>query len=242
MPTKPKLEVVTDPQHDAATPRLRFRDAAPEWARLTEKLTELTAREATLIEELRPLNERMARKGEFSTGVVRRTVKSQDRPAPIEHSDAVKKLLGDLTPPPAAPHEYKIVENHDKAQWRLLSEELDTVRTAIGLIHEPLKKAWLDGSAAYCQHVGPDYRTIASGLCASLIALGQAVVAHEDFAKDLREQGVAWGMLRPMSIAALGSPLKPDSEFTRVLKWAIECGHLHTNDIPTEWSAHRGSN
>jgi hypothetical protein len=224
----------------AAGPRPRFRETAPVWARLTDKLAELTAREAELIEQLRPLNERLARTGQFEAGFGHIKPKRDDAPvAEIDHSPAVKKLLGDLAPPPLAPVQFRITEGPDKAKWREISDELDSVRSAIGVIHEPLKKAWLAGSADYCQHISPDYRAVAASVCASLIALGHAMVAHEKFAKDLREQGVAWGMLRPMAVSALGSPLHADSEFSRVLKWAVECGHLHADDIPPEWAPHR---
>ena len=221
--------------------RPRFRTIAPEWAQLSDKLAELTAREAELIEELRPLNERLARNGGFSTGVVRRPVRSDKAPAAVDHSPAVKKLLGDLAPPAKQPEAFQINEDPDKTRWREVSAELDAVRTAIGVIHDPLRAAWLDGSAAYCQHVAPDYRAIAAAVCTSMIALGHALIAHEDFGKDLREQGVAWGMLRPISLSALGSPTDPASEFIRALKWAIECGHLHADDVPAEWAAHRAA-
>jgi hypothetical protein len=221
------------------TARSRFRAIAPEWAALSDKLAELTAIEAKLIEEIRPLNERFAQRGDFATGFARSATK-QDAPAKaVDHAPNVKKLLGDLTPAPKAPAQRTVFESHDRKRWRQLAEDIDGVRTAISLIHEPLKKAWLDGSAAYCRHCEPDYRTIASSLCATLIALGHAMVAHENFAKDIREQGVAWGILKPMSLAALGSPTDSSSEFSRALKWAIECGHLHIDDVPAEWAARR---
>jgi hypothetical protein len=219
-----------------------FREAAPEWARLSDKLAELTATEAQLIEELRPLNEKLARTGQFSLGMVRRQKPNEEDRSnvAVDHPPGVKKLLGDLAPPVKSKENFLVFEGPEKARWRELSEELDSVRMAISLIHEPLKKAWLDGSAAYCQHVAPDYRNIASGVCAALIALGRAVMAHEEFAKALRQQGVAWGMLRPVSLSALGNPLDASSEISRALMWAIECGHVHVDDIPSEWAAHRG--
>ena len=221
------------------SPSVRFRDAAPEWAQRTDKLAELTAREAELIEKLRPLNEALARTGEFSVGIQR--IHQKQTTEVEQHSPAVQRLLGDLTPPARSPAPFNLVEGPIKEKWREVSDELDAVRTAISVIHEPLKRAWLNGSAAYCERVAPDYRAVVADVCAALIAAAQAMLAHEKFLKDLREQGVAWGMLKPISISGLGlgSPLEATSELSRMLKWAVECGHLPAENIPREFAARR---
>src|ERR1019366_2434846 len=122
----------------------------------------------------------------------------------------------------------------ERGRWLQLREQLDAVRTAISLIHEPLRKSWLDGSASYCDALAPEYRRIAGSVAAAAIELGVAMMAHERFADDLRSQGVARARLGPLPLSDLGMPTK-NSPFSRLLKAAVEYGYVHIDDVPTDW-------
>jgi hypothetical protein len=76
---------------------------------------------------------------------------------------------------------------------------------------------------------------VAADYLEALIALGNAHVAHENFAKK-RLAGVSIASLRPVTPAPhLGDPCDKQSPIRQLLSWAIETRRLEPEDITVEW-------
>jgi hypothetical protein len=122
---------------------------------------------------------------------------------------------------------------------RELGEEVAAVREAIAILRPLVTKAHLDGSARLCALLKPKYGEITRRVCAALVELGNADLAHREFM--LKHRNAARSTLRPVHVTgSLGDPRDPQSELNRLLQWAAECGHFNLDDLPTEWGARKG--
>lgn len=214
-----------------------LRSVSPAWAALSDKLAALCAREEELFGRLRPLNEKVARAfGDRINNLPTVIIPGIGPKGPRPGSAA---LLGDLlpeaAPPPPPP---RIESNHpDVIEQRALAGELQDVREAIILLRPALDRARTEGSIKLCQIRIPEYRAIVGQFAKALIALGDATIAHAQFADEMR--GAQWGFVKPVQMTSLGNPTDPYSEFRRLLTWAAECGHFDITEIPHNWRTRR---
>jgi hypothetical protein len=84
----------------------------------------------------------------------------------------------------------------------------------------------------------PKYKKIAARICAALVELGNADLEQREFM--LKYRNAARSTLRVVhATGSLGDPRDPQSELSRLLQWACECGHFNLDDLPTEWGARK---
>lgn len=226
------LQLKSKPQVDTAQPTLR--SVSPEFAEIDDKLRALNKREAELLAEVQPLNEKASNVGAFHW-VYNLAQPPASPPVPIEPSSAAKSLLGRLSPPPRLPEPRKSTSHPMLAKIRELAAELDAVREAIEILGPLHAKAHRAASRALCEQVMPDYQAIASRVCSALVDLGNAQIEHDEFTRSLEARGAVWSWLLPIQDPSLGDPRDSGSEIRRLLSWAAEGGHFDIRKIPENW-------
>jgi hypothetical protein len=219
-----------------------LRDAAPKWAAISDKLTELCAREDELVGKIKHLLEALNIAGKLHSFDLGAAAPMKE-PARVQASPAAATLLGELTPAPKDIPAFVAPVPAEVAELRELSAELNAVREAIDLLRSPQKgerhshwtQAHLEGSKQYCVAIESEYSAVASGYLDALVAFGRATVDYNRFLEQ-RLTSVAYEFLRPIQISAgLGDPLDRQSEIRRLLAWAAECGHFDLKNIPDDW-------
>ena len=219
-----------------------FREAAPDWAAMSERLLQLNVREAEILEELdvqqRALNEVVgASGGTFPLPEVMRKAPSQ-QPLPVKPmGQRVKELLSGVPmpePQPELPRNPDVETPYSK-RMRELCAELEDVRAAIALLHPAVAAATKEGSQRYCTLRLDEYNAMCERICRALIEFGEAAIAHDAFVFDLVEQGAQPAFLKPVYLDDIGRPRDPTSALRRFLGWAAEAGHLDGRLIPAGW-------
>jgi hypothetical protein len=243
------MAVFSGAKKPAGNPALTLRDVAPEFARVSDKLTELCRREDKIHAELTEIRDRIGAQAMRNQSSVPphyfglgRPKKSDDKV--IAPSGGAAALLGDLAPESKVIAGYEQPVEPDAARIYELSTELEAVREAISLIRDVRPgerysvwdKAHLDGSKTYCDKIAPEYATVARAYLDALIALGVAHEAHEKFMKD-RLCGVAHASLRPIvPLLEIGDLHEKTSPARAALERAIDLGRLEPEAIPPHWN------
>jgi hypothetical protein len=226
-----------------------FREVAPEWATLSNKMRELCIREAEIIAEFHAQQRGVedylgAAWGHRNPPEIRRDApEAQEVPKKlVEKLDAarnrVKALLGGApvaVEPFAQPEPAADDESEFSKRMRALAVELEDVREAIALIHPALRKAHIAGSRAYCALRRGEYDAVTDRMGRALIEFGEAVIAHDALVYDMVEQGADWVFLKPVDIESIGCPRTPYSPLRRFLSWCAESGHFDGSLIPSHW-------
>ena len=84
----------------------------------------------------------------------------------------------------------------------------------------------------------PEYQLVADRVCDAILALGEATLANEEFLADMRRQGAATSMLRPVLSQSPDDPGDPIAKLRRLLLWASEGGGwFDAAGIPEAWRA-----
>jgi hypothetical protein len=230
----------------AVSAPLTLREAAPEWAAISDKVASLCAREDELLAEMRPIQERVNRLRHAADSIP----SSHNRkraPEVIAASKEAAEILGALTPEPRTLPVFEFPVSEDVKRLGALTDEHSAVREALSLLRDVqkgerrsrLEQAHLEGSLKYCEAISPEYKAVADAYIAALVELGRATVAHNAFLKE-RLTGVAHASLRPIQTSpGLGDPLDAASELRRLLTWAAECGRFNLKDIPDDWKGDR---
>jgi hypothetical protein len=121
-----------------------------------------------------------------------------------------------------------------------LAKELCDIEDALAILHPQLTRAHQQGSQKLCAALLPEYRTaVASRLASAMVALVEAVAAHDRFTHRIVMDGADPIFLRPLDIPALmytfGDPRKVS--FVRAwLAWGIQNGHISPDIVPAWWT------
>jgi hypothetical protein len=247
----------TEPDASVGLPRPTLRSVAPRWAALADKYAELMRRADEIGAEMAQLLkvERVTMRIEEKdpNGKLRGTITVKETiplfsselgstplpPPPVpEPSAKVVSILGKLLPnnrEKPAPVVGPIGER--RARVNALTEELEAVREAIKLIEPEIRAAHLEGSADLCRALAPEYQIVADRVTRAIVELGEAAIEHENWLKELRLQGAASSMLRPVLVSALDERGDPIARLRRLLEWAAEGGWFARSDIPGTWRA-----
>jgi hypothetical protein len=219
---------------DIAPERPTLRSIAPHWAELVDKWAEMQRREEAILAELAEINPQVAKAGGHSSA--ESMPRQSPAPQPTEHPSAVVELLGKLTPKREVRDIPRPAFVGLKARAISLSQELDTIREARDVLLPEIRRAHLLGSAALCRALAPEYQIIADKVCDALLALGEAAVLNEEWLADLRRQGAAFSMLRPVLVRGPDESGDPIARIRRLLEWAAEGGGwFDAAQIPTAW-------
>ncbi len=239
---KPRtMSQTTEPPIDEPT----LESVAPEWAKLSSLLAELTTRQETIgakISELAKLGQGSVNFAQDNAHAIADAAAQEGKPPRmIGPSKKVAGLLGEYAPAPVPAPRPLFHEPKVSKELRELAAESAAVQEAIKLLHPQLKKAHLEGSARLCALLVPEYKKIATRICAALVELGSSDIEHREFMK--KHRNAARSTLRPVhATGSLGDPDDPQSELRRLLQWAAECGHFDLDDLPPNWGGrgHRG--
>jgi hypothetical protein len=102
-----------------------LRDAAPQWAAVSDKLTQLCQREEQIFAEMKPLQKAMndgGHSGFFQRSAPNRTT----QPTTIKASQAAADILGDLTPAAKVIPAFEDPVPAEVVKLRPLIDELNT--------------------------------------------------------------------------------------------------------------------
>jgi hypothetical protein len=241
---KPKSTPTTPVNPDAVTERPTMRVLYPLWGDLSDRLAGFSIREDQIIAEMKVITakqDRRAAKVLEGPGV---EIAIAPKPkAPL--SPRLLALLGEHAP---APEPVLPIAEPVWTQTRAgdeelaaLGRELTNIRAAVEILQPRLTLAHAEGSALVCAAVASEYAAVARQVTDALLAVGDAIIAHNRFTQALVNDGVAFEYLRPLPmnaiIAAVGDP--QDLDHSRIKRWlagAAESGHFDMTDIPADWN------
>lgn len=225
-----------------------LRSVHPEYARLSDRLQELVALEAELLDQVHKpqpgtettLDVEGISLAEQSRRQAISWVEQSPKPKafPVQRHPGAVALLGDLLPPPV-PEEVRQPEHRESwpgsAKLKELGDLIEAAREAQKLIHPHLARARAEGSAKLCEMRKPEYQALVAKIADATKALGDLLVQHHGFIDELRCQGAAWSFLRPLNLEPFGSVDDRSSVLRQVIADAIEAGHVPPEADP-KWS------
>jgi hypothetical protein len=241
------------PAQTTAAPTLR--DLHPSWGVLSDKVRELSVREDALLERLWEIGERQSKEGAIlwqGKPIQPNGQPPADTFLPPTYPPPLSKraldILGEHAPPPGP----KPLTNKERAAAQVvkytlpgdeeaaeIGRELRALTEAKDMLHPLLLKAHAVGSGLLCDARREDYRIVAATVCAALVAVGDAVLAHRAFTGELVQQGAMWHQLKPVDVETItqlfGDPRDRNSTLRRLLWMAADAGHHDPKTLPASW-------
>jgi hypothetical protein len=211
----------------------RIRDIYPRYADLLVRQSELLARQEAAYAEARPLAERGKRAMESWQAQL---PKPKAKPI-VRHVGAVA-LVGDLISeqpaeelnPPAPRPSW---DGED--QLRELSAEAEAIQEALKLLAPELTNARRQHSLLVAKERGAEYQVIIGRVVDIVRGLGDAIQEHHAFLNEIRLDAVAWKHFRQVDLTAFGSLDEDGSILMRLVRDAVERGHVSGDKIP-KWN------
>jgi hypothetical protein len=223
----------------------KFRDVAPEFFKLSDRLNELRAKQVALAPRTAAAMSRANKSGVFAAAAIEYAPPpNPPTPKQVQFEKVVRDLVDDLgDQAPAERPKPQPRRNPDLAELAEIDLESSAIQEAIALLTDPppgggrshYEAALIAGSRKYCDAVRGEYSRVARRYVDALIELGEAIHAHALFARALESQGVLWAGLKPVMMTSLAAPCLSWSELRRVVDWAIECGHAPPTIMPESW-------
>lgn len=147
---------------------------------------------------------------------------------PAKSAGPVEKLLSAFAPTKAVPQVGQ--RDADIERSRELSMEGDQLDDAMRVLSDRIAVLHRKASREYCERIVEEYRPLAANVANAVIALGEALEAHDEFTDELQRREIQWGYLLPVE--------RPRwRDILRILKSAVEGGHLDARAIPEEWGS-----
>jgi hypothetical protein len=230
----------------------RIASVSPRYASLLTKHAELTARFEEIVEEANGPRGRVDGVVDGKTGAVRYNavplaeqarrsqvawVSQLPKPKPkpiVRHAGAVA-LLDDLLPeqvpeelspppPPASwPGEQRLAE---------LGAEAESITEALKLIAPEITKERKQYSRLVAAQRSAEYQQLVLNIVDIVRELGRAIIQHHKFLDQMRHDGVAYSVFKPINLSAYGNLNEPHTPLLAVLIDAAEKGHISLADLP----------
>jgi hypothetical protein len=239
---KPKIQTTAPVNADAVTERPTIRTLYPLWSDLSDRLAGFAQREDSILAEIRVITAKQDRRAAkvLEGPGVEITIAPTPK-APL--SAKLLALLGEHAPAPepelpAAEPVWTQTRAGDE-ELAVLSRELTNIHAAAAILQPRLTLAHAEGSKLVCTAAAAEYATVATQVAVALVALGDALIAHNRFTQELVNDGVDWSYLRPVPVNAIVASVGNPLDGGRLRQWlagAAEGGHFDMTDIPADWN------